>query len=503
MDNALSKFKHLTRDLIKTKEFLFKRLNEKKTPIQIYTHLDADGLASGAILGKALYREKIPFQISILRQLEREEILKIKKIFQEYDYFIVFSDFGSGQYLELMEHLKLDDELNPFIILDHHLPQNISNKTDAVTDLYKETSPWHVNPYFYNIDGSKEISGAGLCYFFAKTLNNVNVDLSPIALVGATGDIQNQGPKKSFTGLNNYILDDAIKLKLIDVISDLNFSPLKPLNEAIAYASDINLPSLTREPNKVLIFLQKLGILIENTDGNIKSLNDLNQNEKQKITSAIIQYATIKLNLDPNDIIDKLIINRYVLTNEIQGSELQDLKEFSNLLNSCGRTNNGALGIAVAMGDRKTALYSAQENLVSYKKSILEALSWIYDKKIIQYKENLQFFYGEDIISANIIGTICSMLVFEKSDLLDASKPIFGLAKREDEEVFKVSARASEYLVNKGLNLSEIIRDALELSNLKALGGGHPPAAGTKIPIDQAELFLENCNKLVRKQLEK
>jgi len=46
-----------------------------------YTHIDADGLSSGAILGKALYRAKIPFQITILRQLEKEEIVKNCKEF--------------------------------------------------------------------------------------------------------------------------------------------------------------------------------------------------------------------------------------------------------------------------------------------------------------------------------------------------------------------------------------------------------------------------------------
>ncbi|MFX0049497.1 MAG: DHH family phosphoesterase, partial [Candidatus Hermodarchaeota archaeon] len=56
-------------------------------------------------------------------------------------------------------------------------------------------------------------------------------------------------------------------------------------------------------------------------------------------------------------------------------------------------------------------------------------------------------------------------------------------------------------IVKKGVNLSEAIREALELTNLKALGGGHPPAAGTKVPIDKIDLFLENCNIIIKKQL--
>ena len=93
------------------------------------------------------------------------------------------------------------------------------------------------------------------------------------------------------------------------------------------------------------------------------------------------------------------------------------------------------------------------------------------------------------------------MLVFENSEGFDKLKPIFGLAKREDENVYKVSARAHEKIVNKGVNLSNAIREACEQSSLDVLGGGHPPAAGTKIPVDKVEIFLENCNIAIRKQL--
>ncbi|GAG99684.1 unnamed protein product, partial [marine sediment metagenome] len=64
------------------------RIKEKNSSVHIYTHLDADGLSSGAILGKALFREKIPFQITVLRQLEKEEIIKISKKVKEFNNFI-------------------------------------------------------------------------------------------------------------------------------------------------------------------------------------------------------------------------------------------------------------------------------------------------------------------------------------------------------------------------------------------------------------------------------
>ena len=139
------------------------------------------------------------------------------------------------------------------------------------------------------------------------------------------GDIQNQGPNKSFLGINALILEDAKSLELIEIKNDLNFSSIKPLNKAIAYSKEIILPGLTGDVNRTLIFLQTLGILMENSNGNIRTLNDINQDEKQKITTAIIEYISTKLDVEPNEIIKKLIINRYILKNELSGSEFHDL----------------------------------------------------------------------------------------------------------------------------------------------------------------------------------
>ncbi len=478
-------------------------LKEKNSSIHIYTHLDADGLSSGAILGKALFRENIPFQITVLRQLEKEEIVKISENVKKFKNFLIFSDFGSGQYLELQNKLISKEIFNSFIILDHHLPQNVSSKEniDLIKEIHKSSFQWHINPYFFRFDGSLEISGAGLCYLFAKSLNKKNIDLSPIALVGAVGDIQNQGPNKSFLGINTLILEDAKSLELIEIKNDLNFSSIKPLNEAIAYSKEIFLPGLTGDVNRTLIFLQTLGILMENSNGNIRTLNDINQDEKQKITTAIIEYISTKLDVEPSKIIKKLIINRYLLKNELSGSEFHDLTEFSNLLNACGRTNSASLGIAIAMGDRKKAYQKSQEVQINYKKSLMKSLTWIQDNQKIQHMEYIQYFFGEDIIPENIIGTIASMLVFENFEGFDKSKPIFGLAKRKDENVYKVSGRAHKKIVSKGVNLSQAIKEACERSKIDVLGGGHPPAAGTKIPIDKSDVFLDNCNIVIRNQL--
>ncbi len=492
-------------EIKEVKKFFEQMAVKERLPIKVFTHLDADGLTSGAILGKALYREEIPFQIRVLKQLEREEIIRIKKELHSESSFLIFSDFGSGQYLELVKQLKDRENPTPFLILDHHLPQEVSSKEEKelLKNIYDKTKHWHLNPYFFGIDGSIEISGAGMCYYFSKGLNPENVDLSHLAVIGAIGDVQNQGPNRTFIGLNTKILEDAINAGYLKKINDLNFSPIKPINEAIAYSSDIDLPGLSGEPNKTLKFLKKLAILMENSDGTIRTLNDLNWEEKQKISSALIEFATIKLDINPGEIIDKLIVNRYKLKQEDKDSELYDANEFSNLLNACGRTDQGSLGIAIGLGDREKAYRQAKENLISHKKNLVQAMEWIKKKGNIKETENVQYFFGKDKISEKIVGTIASMLIFNNSNNIDINKPIFGLARRKDEKIYKISGRAHEILVEKGLNLSKAIRTALELSNINSLGGGHPPAAGTKIPIEKTDIFLKNIDKVIKNQLKK
>jgi single-stranded-DNA-specific exonuclease len=486
--------------LKEAKDHFCNSLSHSNLVVHVYTHLDADGLSSGAIIGKALYREQIPFQIRILKQLEKEQIIGIKEKLELDEQFVILTDFGSGQYLEITNQKEDSGEMRNLLIIDHHLPQNVDKMDDPqVLEIKKDSKPWHINPYFYGINGSNEVSAAGLTYLFSKTLNQKNIDLAYIALVGAMGDIQNQAPNRAFFGLNTRILEDAINTNQVEVIDDLMFSPIKPLNEAIAYSNELNLPGISGNSSKSLVFLKKIGILMEKSNGAIRTLNDLDKNEKRKISSAIIEYA-LKYQIEPEEIIQNLVIKRYILKNETTGSELHELHEFSNLLNSCGRSDNGSLGIAIAMGDRKEAYQKAQNQLQEYKKTIMNFMNWIQEGDKIKELENIQFFFGEGRIPDTMIGTIASMLIFDKGEIINKNKPVLGCAKREKEGVFKISARADKKIVEKGVNLSEAIRKALEKSKLDILGGGHPPAAGTKVPIDKIDTFLKNFDEEIKKQ---
>jgi RecJ-like exonuclease len=84
------------------------------------------------------------------------------------------------------------------------------------------------------------------------------------------------------------------------------------------------------------------------------------------------------------------------------------------------------------------------------------------------------------------------------SEDVDNSLPLMGFAYTENGDV-KVSARATQVLIDKGLNLSSALKQAAK--ELGGAGGGHDIAAGATIPKGKEEEFLEIVEKEIKNQL--
>src|SRR3989304_6635985 len=142
--------------------------------VQVFSHLDADGVSAAGIIGKALLRLDARFRIRITQWVD-EKILG--EILSEKPQLVVLSDFGSG-YLDLLNEKVAGFRM---AILDHHQIVGEGSNNFA-----------HVNPHLHGIDGARDISAAGVAYFVAKAMDKANVDMSPVALVGALGDLQDK-----------------------------------------------------------------------------------------------------------------------------------------------------------------------------------------------------------------------------------------------------------------------------------------------------------------------
>jgi single-stranded-DNA-specific exonuclease len=446
--------------------------------IHVFSHLDADGVAAAAIIGKALFRLDAKFRLRVTQWID-EKI--IGKIISDKPQLVILTDFGSG-YLDLLDEKVPDFRV---LILDHHqITGDVDNENFV-----------QVNPHLHGIDGATDISGSGVAYFVAKAVNAENVDLAPIALVGALGDLQDKNEQRKLGGLNELIVEDAVGAKLVKVEKDLTFfgRETRPIHRALAAANSPFIPGLSGEEDKSLAFLASLDIKPKEGE-KWRALRDLTEDEKKRLSSALADYLISKgLHAE----VSNLIGNVYVLVNEEAWTPLRDAREFAVLLNSTGRMDRPSLGVAICMGDRGAALEEANKVLEDYRKSISTYLGWVAEKpERMREFENIYVVYGENFINEKIIGTISSIL---STGLTNPEKPLIAYANIEKENASKFSARTTGMALSKGVNLGDIMRVASEKYGGK--GGGHNVAAGAQVPIDQIENFINTVNDLVGKQL--
>jgi RecJ-like exonuclease len=457
---------------------VIKETTQKDGFISCFSHLDADGVAAAGIVAKMLQRLDARFRIRVMQWVDDKIITEITA---DKPQLVILSDFGSG-YLDLLNE-KIPN--NKIVILDHHqITQNPPNPNITM-----------LNPHSHGIDGATDISGSGVAYFAAKALDPTNIDLSPIALIGALGDMQDKYEQRSFQSLNKIIENDATNTGLLKVEKDLTFfgRETRPIHRMIATTTNPFLPGLSGQETQALNFITNLGFPIKQ-DNKLRALCDLNPQERKTLCTAIADYLLSK---GLHNEVNNLIGNIYILTKEEPNTALRDGREFSVLLNSTGRMDRPSLGIAICMGDRKTALEDANKLLEDYRKNINKYLNWVQEKpERLQEHQNIYVIHGQNAINEKIIGTISSILV---STLTNNLKPLIAYANIEAENVAKFSGRTTEVALTKGINLSDVMRIASETHGGK--GGGHNIAAGAQVPIDKIEAFIKTADELVGRQL--
>ena len=445
----------------------FKQHGSDQT-IRIISHLDTDGICSCALLIKALKREKIEYNVTIVPQLDKNLIKQFAK--ETYNFFI-FSDLGSGQINLINEFFKEKNVL----ILDHHRLNNMRIQSNIFV----------VNPHEFGINGSSEISGSGVVFYFTKHLNHDNEKHAHMAIIGGLGDMQE---RNGFIGLNKEILRIAEKYS-ISVTKGLRLFGIqsKPLHKILENCFDPIIPGVSGSEHGTIKFLKKIGINIK-TNNRITKYVDLTESEKEKLVEGIIQKRHDEKN--PEDVFG----NIYSLKNEKTGP-FKDAREFSTLLNACGRLNKSNIGIQALLGNDDMKK-NAERILVDYRYAITNALSWykknIGTKNVIEEK-NYILINSKDHILPTMVGTIASIL--SRSKFLDNGKIIITMGRTIQDKT-KISIRISGK--NKSLNVD--VNNIIKQIILEVGGefGGHKTAAGGLIDTKNEENFVLTTKRILK-----
>jgi len=456
-------------DIKKTVE-QFKKIDRKEV-IRVISHLDADGISAASIMVKCLNNDNRKYSISIIQQLKKDVMENLAR--ESYKYFI-FTDIGSGAitYFEELFKEKI------VFIFDHHEPEILEVKSKNI---------FFVNPHKFGINGGKEVSGAGVVYLFASTLDKKMEEIAHIAIIGAMGDMQeNDG----FEKINNEILKTAIEKGKIKVIRGLRLfgAQTKPLHKVLEYCTDPYIPDVTGSESGAIQFLYQIGINPKNGK-EWKKVTHLSKDEMKKLVTGVILKRLGEKN--PEDVLG----NVYILREEKEESPTKDAKEFATLLNACGRLDKASLGIGVCLGDesiKKKAIHL----MADYKKEIISSLKWYNENKksIFVTKGNgYVIINAQDKIRSTLIGTLASIL---SKSYGTEEKFIMSMAQLIDGTT-KISLRMCG--INNGIDLKQIIVDIIkDMPNCEA--GGHANAAGALISTDMEVDFIERAKVVLEKK---
>ncbi|MBN2110384.1 MAG: DHH family phosphoesterase [Methanosarcinaceae archaeon] len=437
---------------------------KKHKEIQLVSHIDADGISSGAIIAKALERAGIGYEMLFVKQLDETIVRDLADTNPE---LTIFTDLGSGQIGHITGY-----GLNA-IVSDHHRPQ-------GDMDL-------HLNPHLFGANGSFEISGSGTTFILANQLGN-NRDLADLAIVGCVGDMQYRKYGK-LVSLNREILEGNPSFIIPKTDISLYGKQTRPVFKMLQFSSDPYLPGLSGNEDACVDFLHRIGLRSSN-DEKWRRWIDLTEEEKVRVTSSLLQYSVQKGISSYN--INRLVSECYLLLQESEGTEMRDASEYATLLNATGRYMQAGTGMDVCMGDREEAYEDARRLLYEHRRNLVEGLNFVKDKGVIELS-HLQFFDAGSSIPETIVGIVAGMSHASNNRHL----PIVAFADKEDGH--KVSARGTQELVNRGLNLSEAISQVCR--EIGGAGGGHDIAAGATVPFGKKEEFIEKLNSIIASQI--
>jgi single-stranded-DNA-specific exonuclease len=438
--------------------------------IAIITHLDADGITSGSIMAMALRRMGARFSLRTVSDLNSSVVEKMKADGRD---FYVITDLGGGWASHLRKALG-----DKWVIIDHHEITEEEILTDDGGQI--------LNPWKFGIDGGREVSAGGMAYMVASALDFKNRDLSAIAVVSAVADRQDQGDKKSFFGLNAEILKTAQSLGLVSVDLDIILTgrETRPVHEALAYTLFHYIDGLTWNTEACYLLLKNAGIKLKDDSSRWRALAEFSQEEKSTIVEAVAKFVDSSDKRVSDILLDDLIGYVYTLSREDKRSQLRDAREFSTMLNACGRIGKAGVGIAMCMGDRNMALSAGEEIMDMYKMTLRNNISTIFSEKWrLADDGKTTFVNGDGILEEGMLGAVSTLLSGSPS-LRGRLLFVRTLAK---EGTYKFSSRKCLDCKSQA-NLGVIMR---QCSNaLNGAGGGHSAAAGCSIPSYALDDFI-------------
>lgn len=441
--------------------------------VTVVHHIDADGLSAGAIASTALERAGIPYMMQPVKSLDDHHISLVQELEPE---ALWFGDLGSAAQHQFAP--------TPRLVCDHHtVPAE-----PALPEVQVGLS--HLNPV---LDGlaEDEISGSGLAYLAAAALNDANLDLLPLALVGASGDQNDR--RIGFHGTDALLLEHGQRSGLLLVEEDVRWFGIetRPLRKFLNLAQDPDVPGISKDRAAAEATLARLQIPLE-AAGRERTWADLEEDERRRLRSALVEHL-----LDCGLVAEAARLTKPIvrITRERRGTPTRELREFATLLNSTARYDRAEIGLAVARGDRGAAYEEALDLLLDHRKHLVGSLE-VFSRTPRNELNAIHWLDVRDQVRDTVVGIVCGMALEGLG--LRRDRILVAFAWTPDGRT-KVSARAPHEMATRGCDLATALRTAAE--QLGGNGGGHPGAAGATIPRGNEAVFAAHVDVIVCTQV--
>lgn len=438
-------------ELVKTTaDFLDEKLD--KMEVEIFSHGDADGIASSALLVSLLYLREIPFHLRFTPPFGIKEMIRIGET-QEKEKLIIFLDQGSSE-IHSIEKCLLETG-HKVVVIDHHPCENLEHPSLS-----------YLNSHLAGVNGGTEISTAGLTYLVVERLEKSLRKLIWLAIVGALGDRQELDGE--FVGINRELLKRALDEKLVTIRYGLKLVGRRiPLFQTLLNSIRPYMAGITNSEEACEKILKKLGVEKTST---LESIGD-----DEKVWKVISSYCG-------SDEIAKSLWGPLYYTGRY-------LHEEANIAQACGIAEVPEVALGRLLSDPQL-MTEAETKYLEYARKMISILEWLRSnpEKIVSTKT---FKYVYLPAETTIAGEILSLAL--ESRILSPDLPILALVDAGHQ--YKVSGRVPHSILKRGYHIGRVLGVASRA--VGGAGGGHEASGAAYIPKCRVNEFIQKVDQIL------
>jgi single-stranded-DNA-specific exonuclease len=431
--------------------------------LKIYSHHDADGIASAAISVFVAKKLGLNYDVTIRNQLTESDLRGGDGVYW-------FNDLGSARANEMRNITG--------VITDHHNPSIMDTHIDM-----DGNNIYQFNPHLEGLDGSISQSGSTTTFLFSMNFLQEVVAASHIPVIGSVGDLHD----KKYCRLVDADREVALlasNMKIIDIRQDIRYfgRSSKSISYMLRFGSDPRINAMYDNPAAVANFLESHGL--ERKKINSIRWIDLDEEQRAEILNSLKSLLE-KEGGDPSRLVGEV----YEITNEPSSSPIKDARDFSSLINATSRKGRPEVGIQLCLFQRGKVMEEALQLYSTHSESLRQASRLLDETEGREVGKVIYYDFG-DSLENNITGTIATRIVTHRR--LRGAHVVIVMANLDNNK--KVSGRISNEFYEK-IDLSLIMREAAK--RVGGNGGGHRNAAGAVIPAGRVEEFINEVNGLL------